>query len=151
MTRRNWLARLTPPRARKAPTAGRKLRVEPLEDRAVPAAPIIDPIPDLTVGSNRTLKLVPIAAADPDGDALTYSARSAGTEAYFLATDLGLKAQTTRPVGWGGLGENGSRARPAGTSSPRPGNCTGGTGPTSRPPGGSWPPSPPSTSSPPIC
>jgi hypothetical protein len=105
MTRRTWFARLTAPRARKAPAAGRKLRIEFLEDRAVPAAPVLDAIPDLTVGTNHTVKLVPVTATDADGDALTYTAKAAGTEAYFLATDLGLRTQTTRPANWGGLGE----------------------------------------------
>src|SRR4029079_5580873 len=65
----------------------------------------LNPIPDLTVGANRTVKLVPVTASDADGDALTYTAQAARTEAYFLATDLGLKSQTARPANWGGLGE----------------------------------------------
>ena len=105
MTRRSWFAGPRSLRARKAAAAPRKLRIEPLEDRAVPAAPVLDPIPDQTLTSTQQVKLVPVTAFDPDGDTLTYSAKAAGTAAYFLSTDLGLRAQSSRPTNWGGDGE----------------------------------------------
>jgi Bacterial TSP3 repeat/Clostridial binary toxin B/anthrax toxin PA Ca-binding domain len=85
-------------------TTSRRLRFESLEDRAVPAAPVIQPITDRTIASNQSLTQIPVVASDADGDALQVSVRTLGSEAYTLATGLGLKA-STKPVNWAGTGE----------------------------------------------
>ena len=102
MFRTRWTAPKAPASRRSHRT--RKLRFDTLEDRAVPAAPVINPIPDQTLASNQAVRQVPIPATDADGDPLTFTAKAAGTEAFFLATDLGLKP-LRRPVNWGGQGE----------------------------------------------
>jgi hypothetical protein len=78
--------------------------LDSLEDRAVPAAPIITPIVDQTLSSNQSMIQVPVVAEDADGDSLSYSARAAGNDAYFLATELNL-VDGDRPANWGGQGE----------------------------------------------
>jgi hypothetical protein len=88
----------------KARPARRTLRFDTLEDRTVPAAPVIDPIADITLSSNQAVRQIPIPANDADNDALTFTARAAGTEAYFLATDLGLRT-SARATNSGGRGE----------------------------------------------
>src|SRR5262245_41107312 len=101
MTRRSHAAKSQRARLRKS----RTLQFEALEDRAVPAAPIVSTLPNVALTSTQPVKLVPVVATDADGDALTYSAKAAGTEAYFLATQLGLKTQSNRRPNWGGQGE----------------------------------------------
>ena len=59
---------------------------------------------DVTLTSNQAVRQVPIPATDADNDPLTYTARAAGTEAFFLSTDLKLKS-STRPTNFGGQGE----------------------------------------------
>ncbi len=81
-----------------------RLRVESLEDRAVPAAPVITAIPDQTIASNQTTVQIPVVTNDADGDPVSVSVRAAGSQAYFVATDLGLKAGG-RGLNWGGQGE----------------------------------------------
>ena len=82
----------------------RKLHIEALAERIVPAAPMIAPIADETLSSNQAQVQVPIPATDSDGDPLSYSVRSAGSETFFLGSDLKLKS-ITRPINWGGQGE----------------------------------------------
>lgn len=102
MSLRRWL-----PTVRSASTSrpSRKLSIQNLEGRDVPAAPAVPIIPDVTLTSNLDTETVPIAATDADpGDTLTYTARAAGTDAYLLTTDLGLKA-SSRAVNYGGQKE----------------------------------------------
>jgi RNA polymerase sigma-70 factor (ECF subfamily) len=81
-----------------------RLRVESLEERAVPAAPVIEAITDRTLDSNRSVIQVPVVAADADDDQLAFTAKAAGTDAFFTATDLQLKS-STRPTNRGGSHE----------------------------------------------
>jgi len=76
-----------------------RLRIDALEDRAVPAAPVIAPLADRTLLTNQTMLQVPVVASDADGDTLTYSVRTAGSESYFLLSDLKL-VKGNRATGW---------------------------------------------------
>lgn len=80
------------------------LSVQQLESKEVPAAPVIAPIGDQVLTSNQSQIQVPIPATDTDNDPLTYTVRTAGSEAFFLGADLKLRSGG-RPVNWGGQGE----------------------------------------------
>lgn len=65
---------------------GRKNRAQrflidwnPLEERALMAAPVISPIADVQIPSGKTL-MVPLSATDADGDPITYTATSNSTD-----------------------------------------------------------------------
>ena len=70
-----------------------------------PSAPSAAPAAAQVLGAGETLLRVNLGPADADGDAVTYQVRAAGTEAYFLATDLGLKPDPKHKTNWGGQGE----------------------------------------------
>lgn len=101
---KKFLSQLWPNTAPKQLTRQISLKVESLEGRALMAAPVVSPIPDQSLLTNQSVLQIPIVASDPDGDPLTYSSEVAGTNAYFVATDLGLKA-SSRKLNWGGQGE----------------------------------------------
>src|SRR5262245_14076210 len=99
---RNRFATQTSPRSRKRHQ--RKLNFDALEDRAVPAAPAIEPIPDRTLLTNQSVLQVPVVTSDADGNQIAVSVRSAASADYFLLTDLKL-AKASRPMNWGGAAE----------------------------------------------
>src|SRR5262245_1684917 len=94
---RNRFATPTSPRSRKR--LQRKLHIDALEDRAVPAAPIVQPILDRTVSSNQSLTQIPLVVSDPDGDPVHVSVGGAHTSDYTLATSLGLRP-IKKPSNW---------------------------------------------------
>jgi hypothetical protein len=54
---------------------GEQVTAEPLEQRRLLAAPVIDAVANLTLPSSRSLTL-PLTATDPDSDRLTYRTRT---------------------------------------------------------------------------
>ena len=64
---------------------------------------VTDPGPQILGVGEDTLSFR-LDATDADGDVLTYSLKAAGSEAYFLGNDLGLKASGRR-TNWGKAGE----------------------------------------------
>jgi hypothetical protein len=62
----------SPVRIRKPWPTRTPLRLERLEDRTVPAAPTLDPLPNVTIPLGQTLQM-PLTGTDADGDAIVYS------------------------------------------------------------------------------
>ena len=82
----------------------RKLQVTSLEERFVPAAPVIDPIADRTLITNQSILQVPVVTSDADGNQVAVSVRTAASADYFLLSDLKL-TKASRPMNWGGESE----------------------------------------------
>src|SRR5262249_14667600 len=62
----------------------RKLQFINLEERAVPAAPVIDPIGDRTLLTNQSVLQIPIVASDPDGDPVSVAVQATPSADYLL-------------------------------------------------------------------
>jgi hypothetical protein len=54
-------------------------RVEALEDRRLLAAPVLDPIANVSVPAGKSL-IIPMTAGDADGDTLTYTVTSSSPQ-----------------------------------------------------------------------
>jgi hypothetical protein len=90
---RSWWKRAQPNKSRQPSPKRRLLLVEELEGRQLMAAPILAPIADQTMTAGQKSVTVALSASDPDGDALTFTAKVPGALvglAYQLDQYLGL-------------------------------------------------------------
>lgn len=67
-------------------------------------APTVAPLLTQVLGVGETSVPFSVVAHDGDNDAITVTARAAGSEAYFVARDLSLRP-ASRKLNWGGTGE----------------------------------------------
>ncbi|MFO1020403.1 MAG: hypothetical protein U0903_06870 [Planctomycetales bacterium] len=107
----SWLARWKPPvRQKRSRKRTRRQAVlnrstELLEIRAMlSAAPVVDDLGPQVLGVGEHTLALDFNPTDPDGDPLTYTVETAGSEAYFIGKDLGLSAGN-RKTNWGKANE----------------------------------------------
>ncbi len=82
---RSWLKR-----SRRSGVARTPLRVEELESRQLPSAPVLNAIADQTMSIGQDKFTLALSASDADGDSLSFSGRVLGPQAYELDCQLGL-------------------------------------------------------------
>lgn len=109
MVLRSWLAGFynSPRTLRRAKARACRVHraAEFLEIRTLlSAAPVLDELGPQYLGVGEHTVTVDFNPTDPDSDPLTYTVETAGSEAYFIASDLGLKPGD-RKTNWGKAGE----------------------------------------------